>query len=51
VVAGGQGRGLGLTGRRGIPDFADSQKTLFQIFAENLLAASTKYGVTIRCIL
>ena len=48
VVAGGQGTRLGFDGPKG--DFPTSpvrKKTLFRIFAESLLAASEKYGVTI----
>jgi UDP-N-acetylglucosamine/UDP-N-acetylgalactosamine diphosphorylase len=48
VVAGGQGTRLGFDGPKGnFPISPIRKKTLFQIFAENLLAASTKYGVTI----
>jgi len=48
VVAGGQGTRLGFDGPKGnYPISPVCKKTLFQIFAENLLAAGAKYGVTI----
>lgn len=48
VVAGGQGTRLGFDGPKGnFPISPIRKKTLFRIFAENLLAASKKYGVTI----
>ncbi|MBC8378538.1 MAG: UDPGP type 1 family protein [Planctomycetes bacterium] len=48
VVAGGQGTRLGFDGPKGnYPISPIKKKTLFQIFAENLLAASQKYGTTI----
>ncbi len=48
VVAGGQGTRLGFDGPKGnYPISPIKKKTLFQIFAENLLAASKKYGATI----
>ena len=48
VVAGGQGTRLGFDGPKGnYPTSPIRKKTLFQIFAENLLATSKKYGTTI----
>jgi UDP-N-acetylglucosamine/UDP-N-acetylgalactosamine diphosphorylase len=48
VVAGGQGTRLGFDGPKGdYPISPVKKKTLFHLFAENLLAASTKYGTTI----
>ncbi len=48
VVAGGQGTRLGFDGPKGnFPISPIKKKTLFQIFAENLLAASRKYDTTI----
>ena len=48
VVAGGQGTRLGFDGPKGnFPISPIKNKTLFQLFAENLLAASQKYGTTI----
>jgi UDP-N-acetylglucosamine/UDP-N-acetylgalactosamine diphosphorylase len=48
VVAGGQGTRLGFDGPKGnYPISPLRKKTLFQLFAENLLAASKKYGTTI----
>ncbi|MBL7214329.1 MAG: UDPGP type 1 family protein [Phycisphaerae bacterium] len=48
VVAGGQGTRLGFDGPKGnYPISPIKKKTLFRIFAENLLAASKKYGTTI----
>jgi UDP-N-acetylglucosamine/UDP-N-acetylgalactosamine diphosphorylase len=48
VVAGGQGTRLGFDGPKGnYPTSPIKNKTLFQMFAENLLATSQKYGVTI----
>ncbi|QOJ00443.1 MAG: UDPGP type 1 family protein [Phycisphaeraceae bacterium] len=45
VVAGGQGSRLGYEGPKGCyPAGAVSRKPLFQIFAEQLLAARTKFG-------
>lgn len=45
VVAGGQGSRLGYEGPKGCyPAGAVSRKPLFQIFAENLLAAKARYG-------
>ncbi|MCE5184855.1 MAG: UDPGP type 1 family protein [Planctomycetaceae bacterium] len=48
VVAGGQGTRLGFDGPKGnFPISPVRKKTLFQIFAETLLAASRKYGARI----
>ena len=48
VVAGGQGTRLGFDGPKGnYPTSPIKQKTLFQIFAENILAASNKYNTSI----
>ena len=48
IVAGGQGTRLGFDGPKGnFPISPIKKKTLFQIFAENLLAASKKYSTTI----
>lgn len=48
VVAGGQGTRLGFDGPKGnYPISPVKNKTLFQLFAENLVAASKKYGTTI----
>ncbi len=48
VVAGGQGTRLGFDGPKGnYPISPIKKKTLFQIFAENLLAVSKKYNTTI----
>ncbi len=48
VVAGGQGTRLGFDGPKGnYPISPIKKKTLFQIFSENLLAASKKYDTTI----
>ncbi len=48
VVAGGQGTRLGFDGPKGnYPTSPIKKKTLFQIFAENLLAAAKKYGTSI----
>ena len=48
VVAGGQGTRLGFDGPKGnYPISPVKNKTLFQIFAENLAATSKKYAVTI----
>lgn len=48
VVAGGQGTRLGFDGPKGnYPISPVRKKTLFQLFAENLLAASKKYSTTI----
>ena len=48
VVAGGQGTRLGFDGPKGdYPISPVKNKTLFQLFAENVLAASQKYGTTI----
>jgi len=48
VVAGGQGTRLGFDGPKGnYPISPVENKTLFQVFAENLMAASTKYSTTI----
>ncbi|HOK96056.1 MAG TPA: UDPGP type 1 family protein [Anaerohalosphaeraceae bacterium] len=48
VVAGGQGTRLGYDGPKGnYPISPVKNKTLFQIFAETLRAASKKYGITI----
>jgi UDP-N-acetylglucosamine/UDP-N-acetylgalactosamine diphosphorylase len=48
VVAGGQGTRLGFDGPKGnYPISPVKNKTLFQLFAENLLAASQKYGAAI----
>jgi UDP-N-acetylglucosamine/UDP-N-acetylgalactosamine diphosphorylase len=45
VVAGGQGSRLGFEGPKGcFPAGAVTNKTLFQLFAEQLLAASRTYG-------
>ncbi len=48
VVAGGQGTRLGFDGPKGdFPISPIKKRTLFRLFAESLLAASEKYGVTI----
>ena len=48
VVAGGQGTRLGFDGPKGnFPTSPVRKKTLFQLFAESLLAASKKYNTTI----
>ncbi|MCF7974891.1 MAG: UDPGP type 1 family protein [Phycisphaerae bacterium] len=48
VVAGGQGTRLGFEGPKGnFPISPIKQKTLFQLFAETILATSLKYGT--RC--
>ncbi|MHC4552136.1 MAG: UTP--glucose-1-phosphate uridylyltransferase [Planctomycetota bacterium] len=48
VVAGGQGTRLGFDGPKGnYPTSPVKKKTLFQLFAENLLATGQKYGTTI----
>ena len=48
VVAGGQGTRLGFDGPKGnFPISPVKNKTLFQIFAETILAASQKYNTTI----
>ncbi len=48
VVAGGQGTRLGFDGPKGnYPISPVKNKTLFQIFAENLLAAAQKYNTVI----
>ncbi|MEN8128260.1 MAG: UDPGP type 1 family protein, partial [Planctomycetota bacterium] len=48
VVAGGQGTRLGFDGPKGnYPISPVKNKTLFQIFAENLLAAANKYNTVI----
>ena len=48
VVAGGQGTRLGFDGPKGnYPISPVKNKTLFQIFSENLLAAAQKYNTTI----
>ncbi|MHC5116027.1 MAG: UTP--glucose-1-phosphate uridylyltransferase [Planctomycetota bacterium] len=48
VVAGGQGTRLGFDGPKGdYPISPVKNKTLFQLFAENLLAASQKYNTVI----
>jgi UDP-N-acetylglucosamine/UDP-N-acetylgalactosamine diphosphorylase len=48
VVAGGQGTRLGFDGPKGdYPISPVKNKTLFQIFSENLLAASQKYSTVI----
>ena len=48
VVAGGQGTRLGFDGPKGnYPISPVKNKTLFQIFAENLLATANKYDTTI----
>jgi UDP-N-acetylglucosamine/UDP-N-acetylgalactosamine diphosphorylase len=48
VVAGGQGSRLGFDGPKGkFPGGAVTNKPLFAIFAEGVLAASRRYGVTI----
>ncbi len=48
VVAGGQGTRLGFDGPKGdFPISPIKNKTLFRIFAEQIAAASQKYGVTI----
>lgn len=48
VVAGGQGTRLGYDGPKGnYPISPIKNKTLFQIFAETILAVSEKYGITI----
>ncbi len=48
VVAGGQGTRLGFDGPKGsFPISPIKKKTLFQLFAESLLAASKQYNTTI----
>ncbi len=48
VVAGGQGTRLGFDGPKGnYPTSPVKNKSLFQLFAENLLAAAKKYDTTI----
>ena len=48
VVAGGQGTRLGFDGPKGnLPISTVKGKTLFQIFAETILAASAKYNTTL----
>lgn len=48
VVAGGQGSRLGFEGPKGCyPATAITSKSLFQLFAEQLLAARHKYGVVV----
>jgi len=48
VVAGGQGTRLGFDGPKGnFPATPVKRKTLFQVFAETLLAASRRYGVAL----
>ena len=48
VVAGGQGTRLGFDGPKGnFPTSPIRKKTLFQLFAESLLAAAKKYNTTI----
>lgn len=48
VVAGGQGSRLGFDGPKGCyPATAITNKSLFQVFAEQLLAARKKYGVVV----
>ncbi|MBL9119486.1 MAG: UDPGP type 1 family protein [Phycisphaerae bacterium] len=48
VVAGGQGTRLGWRGPKGTyPSTVITGKPLFRVFAEQLLAANRKYGVTI----
>jgi len=48
VVAGGQGTRLGFDGAKGnYPISPIKNKTLFQLFAETILAASKKYGVSL----
>jgi UDP-N-acetylglucosamine/UDP-N-acetylgalactosamine diphosphorylase len=48
VVAGGQGSRLGFDGPKGnYPISPVKNKTLFRLFAENLLSASQKYGAAI----
>ncbi|MDX2132619.1 MAG: UDPGP type 1 family protein [Planctomycetota bacterium] len=48
VVAGGQGSRLGYDGPKGcFPAGAVTRKSLFQIFAENLLWARDRYGVRV----
>lgn len=48
VVAGGQGSRLGYDGPKGcFPGGAVTGKSLFQIFAENLLGAMDRYGVRV----
>lgn len=48
VVAGGQGTRLGFDGPKGnYPISPIKKKTLFQIFAENMLATANKYDTTI----
>ena len=49
VVAGGQGTRLGFDGPKGdFPLSPIKKKTLFQIFAETILAVSEKYGANLR---
>lgn len=48
VVAGGQGSRLGFEGPKGcFPAGAVTGKSLFQIFAENMLGAKDRYGVRV----
>lgn len=48
VVAGGQGTRLGYDGPKGtFPVTPVKEKPLFQVFAEKILAAQTRYGATI----
>ncbi|GJQ30853.1 MAG: UDP-N-acetylhexosamine pyrophosphorylase [Phycisphaerae bacterium] len=48
VVAGGQGSRLGFDGPKGcFPAGAVTGKTLFQMFAENLLGAKDRYGAVV----
>ena len=52
VVAGGQGTRLGFNAPKGLYKITPvKQKSLFQVFAEKILSASKKYGVSIPWII